>query len=115
MANTANLIEIRENQTEIMNIAKYAQKYLEAENNIHVTHHEVIPTIAFAFFRGMIDHLNQNKTPGRDVEINVLDLFDIGIAYRENEEAEKEGNFTPFMRPGQEFKLLVKDDDQTEE
>ena len=114
MAN-AKLIEIRENEKEILKVAERAQKFLDSENNIVISHAQVIPTIAYAFMREMINFLNEQKAPGSDVEVNVMGLFDMGISYRENEDAEKEGNFTPFLRPGQEFKLLVKDDAETEE
>jgi len=111
----ARLIEIRENEKEIMKVAEKAQKYLEEENNIVITHPAAIPTIGYAFLRCLIEHLNENKSVGNNIEINVMQLFDMGISYRENDDAEKEGNFDPYLRPGQEFKLLVKDDGETEE
>lgn len=112
---SAKLIEIREDEKAFMKIADRAQKYLESENNISISHAQAIPTIAYAFLREAINYLNEQKSTGQDVELNLMQLLDIGISHRENDEAEKEGNFTPYARPGQEFKLLVKDDNETEE
>jgi hypothetical protein len=117
MANkdNARLVEIRENEKEIMKIALKAQTVLTEENNISISHAEAIPSIAYVFMKEMIGYLNEHKSAGTDVEINFMQLMDIGISHRENDDAEKEGNFTPFVRPGQEFKLLIKDDNATED
>lgn len=115
MSKTAKLIEIRENEQEILKISEKAAKYLEAEHNIVISHAQAIPTFAYAFLREAINYLKENKAAGTDVELNLMQLLDIGVSHRENDEAEKEGNYTPYARPGQEFKLLVKDDDDTEE
>jgi len=111
----SRLIEIRENVKEISKIADRAAKYLDEENRITITHSLAIPTIVYAFMREAINFLTENKVVGSDIEINLMQLLDLGISYRENDEAEKEGNFTPYARPGQEFKLLVKSDEDTEE
>lgn len=111
----AKLIEIRENEKEINHIAENAAKLLETENNIVISQPAAIPTIAHAFLREAINYLAANKTTGGDIELNLMQLLDVGISYRENDEAEKEGNFTPYATPGQEFKLLIKDDEDTEE
>jgi hypothetical protein len=111
----ARLIEIRQNEKEIQKIAERAQKFLDEENHIVISHAQAIPTIAYAFLRETINFLNENKSAGNDIEINVMQLLDLGISHRESDDAEKEGNFTPYARAGQEFKLLVKDDDATEE
>lgn len=112
---SAKLIELRQNEKEILKIAEKAAKYLESENQIIISHSQAIPTIAYAFLREAIEYLKENKTAGSDIELNLMQLLDIGVSYRENEDAEKEGNFTPYATPGQEFKMLVKDDDETEE
>lgn len=111
----ARLIEIRENEKEIMKIAERAQKFIDEENHIVITHPAAIPTIAYAFLRESINYLNENKNAGNDITLNLMQLFDMGISFRDNEDAEKEGNYTPFLVPGQEFKLLVKNDEDTEE
>jgi hypothetical protein len=115
MSKNAKLIELRDNEKEILKIAERAAKFLEAEHNIVISPSQAIPTIAYSFLREAISFANENKAPGTDYDINLMQLIDIGISHRENEEAEKEGNYTPYARPGQEFKLLVKDDEETEE
>lgn len=112
---TAKLIEIREQEKEIAKIAEAAKAHLKHENNITVTSAIAIPTIAYAFLREAIAYVNQNKSTDSDFTLNLMQLIDLGVSYRENEDAEKEGNYTPFAAPGQEFKLLVKDDADTEE
>lgn len=109
------LEEIHENQKELKKIAEQAQKALIAENNIEVTVPEAILTIAKKCFIAAINMANEMKSEDEDVIINFMELFDIGISYRKNDEAEKEGNFTPFLVPGREMKLLAKDDAITEE
>jgi uncharacterized protein (DUF2164 family) len=112
---SAKLVEIRENEKEIKKIAERAQKYLDSEHNIEINHAEAIPTFVYVFLREAVNFLNEKKAAGQDVEINLMQLLHLGVSYRENEEAEKEGNYTPYALPGQEFKLLVKDDADTEE
>ena len=115
MSKQVKLIEIRENEKEILKIAEATAAYLEAEHNIIFSHANAIPTFAYAFLRQAIEHINQNKAAGTDYSLNIMQLLDLGVSYRENDEAEKEGNYTPYAIPGQEFKLLVKNDDDTEE
>lgn len=110
----ARLIEIRDDQKALMEISERAKNVLQQENRIKIGLADAIPTIVYAFLRETINYLNRNKTTGQDIEVNLMQLMDIGITYRESD-GEKEGNFTPFITPGQEFKLLVKDDDETEE
>jgi len=111
----AVFLEIRENQKEINKICERAHKALISEHNINVTHAPAIATIAYRFLQQTIAYLNEKKTPGEDISVNVMQLFDMGISYRENDEGEKTGNFTPYMIPGQEYKLMVKDDGETED
>jgi len=111
----AVFLEIRENQKEIAKICDRANKALISEHNINVTHAPAIATISYRFLQQAIAYLNEKKTAGEDISINLMQLFDMGISYRENDEGEKVGNFTPFLIPGQEFKLMVKDDGVTED
>jgi hypothetical protein len=110
----ARVIEIRQNEKEITKISDRAQKLLDEEYHIVISHAQAIPTIVYAFMKETVNFLNQNKSAGNDIEINLMQLLDLGISHRESDDAEKEGNFTPYARPGQEFKLLVKDDEETE-
>ena len=85
---TAKFIEIRENQAEIEKISKNAAKYLANEYNIKISHSEALPTIVYSFLRCAALYLNENKSENSDVELNLMQLIDIGISYRENEDAE---------------------------
>ena len=111
----AKLVEIRESAEELDTIAQNAKLHLEKEFNITIPEHKAIPTIAYAMLREAMAYLAKAKAEGQDVEINFLQLFDLGVSHREAEDAEKDGNFTPYVRPGQEFKLIIKDDGETEE
>lgn len=107
------LLEIRENQKEIAQIAKNTQEVLDEMHNITITDPSGIPTIAYRFIEQAIKFLNEKKEKGKDIEINLMQLLDIGISHRSSD-GEKDGNFTPYVNPGQEFKLLVKTDNDTE-
>lgn len=111
---SAKLIEIRDDKKPIGEISEKTQKILAQEHHIKISLAEAIPTIAYVFLREAINYLNKNKASGQDVEINLMQLFDMGISFRESD-GEKEGNFTPYLTPGQEFKLLVKNDEATED
>lgn len=109
------LVDVRENAKEIAKISEMCQTKLKEENNIKISEAVAIPTIAYQFCAAMVDYLNKKKGEGKDVSINFLQLFDIGITHDADNEAEKEGNFTPYLTPGQEMKLRVKSDEATEE
>jgi hypothetical protein len=108
-------IEIRENEKEIKKISERAQTLLLEQFGIDVTNSEGIPTIAYAFFSSAMAFVNERKAPGTDYSVNLMQLFEIGINHRVTEDGEKEGNYVPFLVPGQEFKLMVKDDSETEQ
>ncbi len=112
---SVRVIELRENREDIMKICDDTGEFLNREFNIDITNTEVYATIVYGFLRCAIEHLNKIKSQDKDVEINMMQLFDLGISYRENDDAEKEGNYAPYLTPGQEMKLLVKDDNDTEE
>lgn len=108
-------IEITENAKEIQKINERAQKLLLDQFGVDVTSATGIPTIAYAFFVSAMAFVNERKAPGTDYSLNILQLFELGVSHRETEEGEKEGNYTPFIIPGPEFKIIVKDDSETEE
>lgn len=114
----AQLIELRENAAEIQEIADRTAKVLDREHGVIIGDKTaVLPTIVHAFLSTATSFLAEHKPsePGQSVEINLMQLLDIGISFDADEDAEKEGNYTPYLRPGQEMKLLVKDDNNTEE
>jgi hypothetical protein len=108
-------IEIRDNEKELMQIAENARLSLERQMGIKINNASGIPTVVYMFLLETVNFLNKQKEEGTDVEVNLMNLMTLGISHRESEDGEKEGNFTPYLQPGQELKLLVKDDEDTEE
>lgn len=108
-------IEIKVNEKEVLKIAERAQKLLKEQFGVDVTSVSGIPTITYAFISSAMSFVNERKSQDGEYKLNIMELFDLGVSYRAAEEGEKDGNFTPFMIPGQEFKLLIKDDSSTEE
>lgn len=108
------LVEVRDNVEEISKIAENAQTYLEEEFNISVSAAAGITTIAYWFLRSCINHLNANKTAGKDIELNLMGLINLGITYREGD-AEKDANFTPFVTPGAEFIAIAANNGQLDD
>ena len=110
------VIEIKEDEEALMEICEAANKVLTKENHINVEYTPAIATICYQFLKQSVAYLNKNKSPGQDVSINMMGMFDIGISYREgSEDSEKSGNYTPFFIAGQEIKLLIKEDSLTEQ
>ena len=110
----AVFVEITKNQNEINKISEVTQKVLENESNIKITNANVIPTIASTFLRTVASWLSDNKSTDSDISIDIMGLMEMGISYRESEDGEANGNFTPFIVPGPEFKQRIKDNDLTE-
>ena len=94
----AKFIEI--NQKELKMITEEADKKLRAVG-IAISQQDAIPTIAASFLKMVEKHVSEN----RGEEINFCQLFDIGV--------EEDGS--PYLVPGQEFKLLIKSDDESED
>lgn len=111
----ANLIDIRKNKKEIMEAARITAEKLDRENNITITVSDAIPTIAYEFIKNLFDIVVKNKSMTTDIEIDFAGLMDIGVSYRDGEDGEKDGNFTPYLNAGQEFKLMTKSDDESED
>lgn len=110
-----NLVELRINEKEINEVALNAKTVLANDNNIIVTAEQAIPTIAYAFIKCLMQKVAENRTIDENYEVDFASLFTIGVAYSEREDGEKEGNFVPYLIPGQEFKLAIKSDEDTEE
>lgn len=112
-----NLIDIREDQEALMKIARKAAIALERENKIQIAPVEATLTIAYQVVAAAIDHVASKREKDANVSLNFMQLLDIGISHRasEEDEAEKDGNFVPFVIPGQEMKLRAKNDAETEE
>lgn len=111
----AKLVVFKENVKEINEISEMAQKVLDEERNITISQASAIPTIVYEFMTAMFSYMGKEKSVDKDVMINLMHLFDFGITYRDSEDGEKDGNFTPFMNPGQICKTIIKSDEVTED
>jgi len=96
-------------------IAEAAQKVLYKERHINITMADAIPTIAYEFLYSAAQFLDKNKSTDSDISVNIMNLLEMGITYRESDDGEKEGNFTPFIQPGTIFKTVIKSDETTED
>lgn len=116
MAEKAILTEIQANVKEIKEITEITQKILADENKITITNASVIPTIVYKFLRTTAAWLNEKKSTDENISIDIMGIMTMGVDYREApEDAELDGNFVPFIEPGPDFKLTIKDNDATED
>lgn len=116
MANAnAKLITLNTNKKEIEAICESAQKVLDSENNISISNALGIATIVYEFLNAAGRYLDENKDKNSEVSINLMEMLEIGVSYRESDDGEKEGNFTPFVIPGQALRTAIKDDNITDE
>lgn len=114
----AKLIELNGSKKEIeamMSIADSAQEILQRDHNIAISLSAAIPTIAYVFMYAAAQYLEQNKSTEEDVSINLMNLFEMGVTYRETDDGDKQGNFVPYLNPGTIFKTVIKSDDETED
>ncbi len=111
----ARTIEIVNNEKEIMEIAEATRKSLDANNGIKIPSTAAVATIMAEGIRQAIIWMAQNKTTEDDLSLDMFGLMEMGVSYRAgNEESEKEGNFTPWITPGQGMKTMIKSDALTE-
>lgn len=111
----AIFVELRENEKEIMKIAEAAKNTLNYEYNIAINYHQAIPTIGYVFMKEAIKYLAQIKEPGAEVSLNLMQLVELGITFDDCDDTEKENNYVPVAAPGQEFKLIIKQDSSDDE
>lgn len=122
-------LEVRENRKELEEIAERAGIILSEENHIDMVinnepNYTPLITFAYSFMSETISYLEKkvketirdndqidgsekDEIEGLKNEINVFDLFTIGISFKEFEDGEKDGNFTPYVVPGPEFINLL--------
>lgn len=110
----SKFIEVQENVNEINQIAEATFKTLADEFAIKFPDANPLPTVVYVFLKEAAKVLSEQKEEGSEVSLNLFHMLEMGISHEEVE-GEKDGNFTPFAIPGQEFKLMVKSDDSTEE
>lgn len=114
----AKLVEFNGTSQErkaIDEISKIAQKVLKDERKINITMHEAIPTIAYELLYAAMQYLEKNKSTDEDLSVNFFNLLEMGVTYRESEDSEKDGNFTPYLQPGVIMKTVIKSDEVTED
>lgn len=99
---TARLIDIRDNVKDITKIAERTQKVLAANHKINISHWQAIPTMVYEFLRESVNYIARNKTTD-GISLALANVLTLGISYRENEDAEKEGNYTPFVTINNDF------------
>lgn len=111
----AKLIEIGESKKELEEISKITQEVLKRERNILITESQAIPTIVYEFLCSAARFLEKNKSTDKDIVINLLDILDMGVTFRQSGDGEKDGNFTPYLQAGQVLKTVIKSDEMTED
>ena len=110
MSNMVKTVDLRENEVELVEIGERACKILDADYGVVIPNPKVALSIAYVYAKTMIEALAENKIEGKGSQINFINMFDIGISYRENDEAEKEGNYVPFITPLQVANNLAESD-----
>lgn len=99
-----------ETSNEIEYISEKAKTILANEFGITISNVKAIPIITQTFLEQVIAYLTDNKAEGSEVIINLFHLIELGVTHDEDE-----NKYEPFAVPGQEFKLLAKSDDNTED
>jgi len=111
----AKLIEINQDVKELEKISTIAQEVLKSERNILISDARAIPTIVYEFLNSAARYLEKVKSKDKNIQINIFDIFDMGVTYRESDDGEKDGNFTPYLQAGQVLKTTIKSDELTED
>ena len=94
MSNNENFAQLKDfNGTKaeverLNDISKITQKVLKDERHINITMAEAIPTIVYEFLHVTAEWLEKNKSTNEDVIVNLMNLMDIGVPYRESEDGE---------------------------
>ena len=117
MSENAKLVEFNgtaQEVSELAQIAKDTQKILAEEHHIKISLADAIPTIVYAFIHRATQFLDENKEKESDRTVNLMNLIEIGVTYRESGDGEKSGNFTPFLQPGTIMKTIIKSDEDEE-
>jgi hypothetical protein len=109
------LVEIREDQQRIVSICKAAQERVSVEDNIDVSPAEGLATVAYEYLSEAISVVNSTKSEDGSSEVDVVGIFTLGITHRQgDDDAEKEGNYTPYVKPGPLFELIVRENQGVE-
>ena len=109
------LINSTGNGAEIMKICARSVELMESEYNAHINEFSSVAMIVYTFMKATAEYLNENKTVDENVILNMFDIFNFGVAYRESEDGEKDGNFVPYLEPRPSLKTMFKSDEDTED
>lgn len=109
------LINSTGNGEEILKICARCTELMESEYNAHINEFSSVAIIVHTFMRATAEYLNENKTTDENVILNMFDIFNFGVAYRESDDGEKDGNFVPYLEPRPALKTMFKSDEDTEE
>lgn len=99
----------------VSEINEMAQKMLKEECKIVISDPKAFPSIVFEYLTAIAKYLEKNKVPGEGASVNFMNFATFGVTYRESEDGEKEGNFTPYIQPGTILKTYIKSDEATED
>lgn len=93
------------------------RQVLSKDYHIVIPYRHQITTIAYAYIKELFHYMRkQMETTGDpSVYVNFMDLLEFEVDYRNNPDAEKEGNLNLMVVPGYEAKLLIKSDALTED
>ena len=114
----AKLVELTGTRKEVAiinEIAERAQETLKEQRHINISLASAIPSIVYEFLYSAAQYLDKNKSTDEDTVLNLMNLIEIGVTYRESDDGEKDGNFVPFIQPGTIFKTVIKSDEMTED
>lgn len=114
-AKFVELTGTRKEVAAITEIAERTQESLKTQRNINISMASAIPSIAYEFLFNVAQYLDRNKSTSEDTVLNLMNLIEIGVTYRESDDGEKDGNFVPFIQPGTIFKTVIKSDEMTED
>jgi hypothetical protein len=102
------LIEPSEGLKDIEKIRNDVETILEKEHFILTGNGSIATTVAVVMIEELWNWLIKNHVPGNDISINFCQLIEFGITYEDDV-------MQAFIAPGQEMKLITKNDSQTEE
>lgn len=102
---------------QLESISKHTVQELNSKHKIIIPHAWQANTIANCFIENLIKYMTAKmQMNGTAIEsVNFNDTLEFHLSYKQNEDAEKEGNINITIRPGINAKLLVKSDTFTED
>lgn len=112
---SVQVFEVRKDREKLNQILADSVRAMKEEYDVDILGDENALAFVYQFLRSAAAHVAANKSEDGQSSVDLFNLVEIGVAFDENEDAEKEGNFVPYALVRQEFKLITKDDGITEE